>query len=254
MNYYLTGSVTSRIDYSQYGMYKNTILIILSIVGYLSLSFGYLLKLDVRNSTACRRRLRGLPLAAMICLVIGFVSILVWTHVYGSPFNMIPDADSIRSRRSRVYNPFAFMKHTSALVIFASYLYYIILKEHYTRNRFLTFLLLCFSVFWSAFYIVVNDGRMLAAIYFAIFIMANYRIALVEGKTEIRKTLIRYILLAIICLVAISASESILRYIQYGTWREIGSTNVFEILRQEFGYTIVSGQTALTVWIGTLWI
>lgn len=253
MNYYLTGSVTSRIDYSQYGMYKNTILIILSIVGYLSLSFGYLLKLDVRNSTACRRRLRGLPLAAMICLVIGFVSILVWTHVYGSPFNMIPDADLIRSRRSRVYNPFAFMKHTSALVMFASYLYYIILKEHRTRNRFLTFLLLCFSVFWSAFYIVVNDGRMLAAIYFAIFIMANYRIALVEGKTEIRKTLICYILLAIICLVAISASESILRYIQYGTWREIGSTSVFEILRQEFGYTIVSGQTALTVWIEGLY-
>lgn len=245
-HYYITGNIVARINYSTHGIVQIYFLILLSVIGYLSLNMGYVIKRKKKALSIGNVTLNNLPLAGLICFLVGFFSILIWTYVYGSPFEIIKYASLLRTGYSPVYNPYAFMKRFCALVMFASYIFYAIIKENKKKHNMVVRLLLLLSMFWSAFYIAANDGRMLAAIYFATFLMAKFRIDQLQKKTMISKTFIRYVLLSIITLIAISLSELVLNYVQYGIWGKITTIDIGEILRNEFGYTILSGQTALT--------
>ncbi|MFZ2540124.1 MAG: hypothetical protein WAX04_14690, partial [Oscillospiraceae bacterium] len=245
--YYTVGIQVEFVNYSPNGIRQLFLLLMFSIIGYISLSFGYSIRSENKQDEK-KLTINKIIMPGVICLILGLVSIFLWTHVYGSPFNIIQYADYIRSGYTPIYNPFAFMKHLCQLVMFASYLFYIkLLDRENTRYKIIVFVLFVVSVFWSIFYLVANDGRMMAVIYFVIFIMFKLRVDIISEKSDVKKVIFKYIGLAVITLVAIPFSDVILDYFMYGEFGEFDNNSMFEIISKEFGFTIISGQTSLSV-------
>lgn len=236
--------INLNIDYSQQGIIQIIILQILSIIGYISLNIGYVLKFKLPNKRKKMLKESKLLKAGIIILVISLLSILLWTNAYGSPLGIIEHASAIRSDRSHIYNPFAFMKHTSSLVMFASYIFYSLIINNKNKKNIGIFILFLISVGGSIFYIIANDGRMLAGVYLFMFVITDSRVKLLEGKKSIQKIIVQYIFIGIIALMLISFSGPALYYVQYGIWDNT-SISIIQILKNEFGYTVISGQNAL---------
>lgn len=235
------------------------ILFILSIMGYLSLNFGYCTKflkkrnkktfqMNNRDCTDCLvDNVKNIYISGIIIMMIGFVSLLLWTKAFGSPFGIIPYASLIRSRYSPIYNSLAFMKHPSGLIMYSSYIFFLLLNDK-KYNRFITLLLFVFSMFWSAVYLLSTDGRMVFITYFAIFILYKITNSKKIKENGIRiNTVIKIAAFSLCLFVLMTSADYLFNYIKHGTLVETASENnkIIKMINQELGYTLLSGHTAL---------
>lgn len=240
------------IDFTSAGVEQLWILFVLSVIAYLFLNLGYLKVKKSRISLASVERNhertitdRNLFISAILMLILGFVSLMLWTKAFGGPLGILPYANDLRSGRDTgIYNPFSFFMKLCQFTMFASYLFYILWLK---QKRLSTLFLFVASVIPSFLYIFANSGRMLLAIYSVTFIV------LYEGHKRIntlatkrKSNYIKYGVLAFVALVIMSAGEPIIAMFQYGEIRAFNmQLNPLQILRDEFFFPSVSGQTAI---------
>lgn len=97
-------------------------------------------------------------------------------------------------------------------------------------------------------YLLSNDGRMSFIYFFLIFIL--YAVFNKQSKSEninIRNTSIKISIWLIIAFIAMALSDWIMYFFRNGESRTAEvSFNIFEMIREELGYTILSGQVSLT--------
>ncbi|MEK5066210.1 O-antigen polymerase [Cytobacillus sp. FSL R5-0596] len=251
---YLTGETVARISYSQTGIMQLYILYILSVVVYFFLSLGY----RISSSTNVKNNKQKVGIASeklfaasLIILLIGFLSFFMWTLAYGSLFGVMEYAKVLRSGVAVINNPFSFMKRTSTLMIFSSYMFFAVLlnlPKGIGPKKITVFILFSFSSFWSMIYLLSNDGRMSFIYFFLIFIL--YAVFNKQSKSEninIRNTSIKISIWLIIAFIAMALSDWIMYFFRNGESRTAEvSFNIFEMIREELGYTILSGQVSLT--------
>lgn len=239
---YFNNSVYN-LDFSDLGIEYLYILYVLAIAGYISINLGYILRISKTCTIHKRVEIKNLYTSGVLLMIVGFVSLLLWTKAFGSPFGIIKYASEIRSGDTPVDNPFTFMKHTSTLLMFASYIFFIFLDDK-RYNRLITVIFLLFSVFWSVIYLIANDGRMSFILYFTIFVL--YRIILSSSKGSLGRSFLKLAAVALVTFVLMATADYYLNYIKYGSAGDISSDeNLTSMVTSELGYTMLSGQTSL---------
>lgn len=232
------------IDYSQDGVLTLFFWLMFSIIGYGCMNLGYIINFlpNRKIKKADVKQVNNLYIAAVVTLLIGFISLLLWTKVFGSPFGILPYASEIRSGDTKIYNPFTFFKHPSALLMFSSYIFFVILEdEKYKKflTRIITWILFIFSVFWASVYNIANDGRLTLILYFAVFFLYK---AIGQKK---RIPITKFIIIGAIAFILMSISNVLIDYIKFGTF---GATpiqfDLINMILHELGYTLRSQQVA----------
>lgn len=254
-NYYLTGETVSKISYSANGTGQLYFLYILSIIGYAALNIGYALSNKGKNSPANTPggnpdnktddiSIHKLMTAGIITFAIGFLSYYLWSKAYGFPFGIFKYANLLRMGFVPADNPFSFMKYFSTATMFSSFLFFAILHKK-DINKIIVFILFALSGFWSVVYLLANDGRMSFIYFFLVFIL--YRIFW-QNTAKQKKAFLKIMIWMAVAFVAMALSDWIMFFLRNGEQLKTGGmpTDVFRLLREELGFTIQSGQTALT--------
>ncbi|MCV2231497.1 oligosaccharide repeat unit polymerase [Acholeplasma manati] len=239
--------INQFISYNTNGMKYFFIFYIFSVLSYIALQIGYQIKF--RNKTKVKIiDNRIIALSAHALLVVSILSLYFWTLAYDSIFDIIRYADFIRAGYTPVNNSFAFLKYFVSLFMFSSYLYFILIySKKVAKTPVFYIILFLLSFAGSIFYILANDGRMLAVIYLAVFVLIKFKIDISNKVKRYDEILRNYFLIGIISLIGVSLIEPVLYYAKYQVWRFDQTINPIVIIRDEFNFLLISLQTSLRV-------
>jgi oligosaccharide repeat unit polymerase len=238
------GSPLAYIDFSELGIQQLWIAFALSVLGLFFLNLGTLKIIKTKKNDEIKQITiprRSLYLAAVFLLVVSTVSLYLWTRVYGGPIGILKYANDLRAGRDiGISNSFSFMMKLCQFAIFSSYIFYILYLENRKTKYFIMFII---SVVVTMLYLLANSSRMM----FVVFFVMIFLISMENKNFNNQKQKIGiYILVAIIALVIISASEPIMSNLQVRNNEEIKlEINILKVLREEFFFPSSSIQVAL---------
>lgn len=239
----------SYIDFTDKGIDQLWLGFLLSVVALFFFNLGHLgfsrkeKMATIINKPQNEITDKSLFISAIILSIIGFVSLMLWTKVYGGPIAILPYANDLRAGRDiGIYNPFSFFMKLCLFSLFSSYLFFIL---YLSKKRGIVLLFFIFSASTTFLYLLANSGRMMFVIFFVmlLFIYEEHK-----GQQRDKRNYKKYAVLAIVALVIISASEPIMGIIQNSTitTAEVKiNVNFIEILRNEFFFPSSSIQVAL---------
>ncbi len=235
INYYFFTNNTSYYYY----------LFVISVIFYLLfLAYCYLLKytkkMEKPNVKIIDVSSSKFFVSTIIISLIGIISIVMWTKVYGMPWDIIKYANIIRSGKSTIYNKYTFLKPFCSLVIIAFYNNIVMFGK--TKFKLINVLNLIVNLFFSIIFLLANDSRMFILIFFlTIFLYFKNQIV----KLNIKTTML-YILLAISVILVLGRLDNITYYIRHGqSMKENESNRIVDIVHNEFTYTYRNGINVL---------
>lgn len=231
-------------------IYDNVFLLwLISLIEYIFISFFYKgIPSRIKNNLIQRGEYTDtkVKIAVVLALLIGILSLFLWTNAYGSVFNMMIQANLVRSRASDVVNPWAFLEHFARIftftyfVSFALFLY----EKKSGKGSLFTFILMLLSLLGSLIVMMCTDTRgeigilvIVTTLYYFVF----YKWA--NGKNSL-KDLIRTGFFFILAFVLIIKSAGIMDSIR-GFETDESSSDVIEIVEKEFNYSLRSQVTAI---------
>jgi hypothetical protein len=253
--YYCNIYIDKRIDFSNHGINCLFIWMLCAFIFYFFFCLSYKAKfkktgrengfcsnvqiLERVDSNTINNKIEILSL---VCLIFGIVSITLWSWAYGGIIELLMRANAVRGGWDTTANPFAFMKHPSSLLAFASFFYAELLVEK--KSIFLNAFLFIISATFSVLYYLCTDGRMATIVYFIVlyFILSKS----FSNKQGGIKRIIKFTLVIIIGLVLIFYMDTLTNYFRTGVW---GLDNKSEtrsyVFISEFNYIIVAGQMSV---------
>ncbi len=243
-------------DYSRPGIGRIYLMWFLSIVAYGLMNLAYWSvkqkPVTAKSETSLdeadvKHYGNKLILCGIIALVIGWISLFVWTRAYGSLQYFISQAARIRSGKGTVYNPFAFVKQFLSILqlslysLFSGYL----LERPKGFKRILYFALIALSLIGNYLYFMASDSR--------ITIIFIGLAALIIGLRHRRKEKVsRYLVFAgISCFVLLNVTmlaDTFTNFIRYGVW-SAPSGGFVGNLTKEFRFIVSSDMRAIKAWI-----
>lgn len=182
-----------------------------------------------------------LEATTLVSLLIGIMSLYLWSKAYGGIFNLIEIASIVRSSMSTVYNSLAFFKHPARIVLIASYSSLILLKQGY--KRILNSVVFALSFVYSLLFLLANDGRLSLALYFVVLIFILFDV-MVERNFSRKK-------MRMLCIIAIAGftflmnADNITYYVAHGQLRPSATTSSLDFFVNECAYILISGQKAV---------
>lgn len=192
-------------------------------------------------------------LTAWTCLIIGAVSMLLWSFAYGSIFQLIQQANRVRSGYGLVSNSLAFFKHPTKVLLVTSYLFLsLYIKAERNRpvssRKILTFIGLVCSLLLSYLYLMANDGRLTIVL----FALGLFWLCCSSGKKINRpgRSLITFIFLIVLALILLIKMDDITYYLRYGML-PVRSSNkdLFSSIIGELSFLPLGGQVSiLSAW------
>lgn len=212
--------------------------LISSIIVFAGIRFGYIIKQKEKEPVVAINQ-AGVHTAAVFLMIIGWISLLLWTKAYGSPIGILPYANALRAGRDvGIYNPFSFMMKLCPFLQFASYLFF---SYYLTNKRLSDLLYFIISGIGSFIYILANSSRMHFVLFFVIlFIIYS------GHKSITRKTVLLFGILGVVAFSVMHVSEGLLGYFQGYTSSDTAFTlNIMEVLRSEFFFPVASFQTCM---------
>ncbi|WAW14152.1 O-antigen polymerase [Peptostreptococcus equinus] len=241
----------AMIDFSRLGIEQIGIMYLFVTTGFILVNIGYNIKIiKKRNKNVILNQNKILTIFAenpnkiryssILLMLFGWISLILWTSAYGGPIGILPYANLLRSGYDiGIYNKFSFFMRLCPFVQFSMYLFFSLFLS---KKR--VFDLVCFiiSSIGTLLYILANSSRMHAILVFVVlfFIYRSYK--------DIKKK--DYLIMAIICLLSLifmHSAEVIMSKFQIASKEKIElSFDIFSILRAEFGYVILSFQTAFS--------
>lgn len=248
--YEFMGVKVHRIDYSQTGINALWFWFMLSVFGYVFVLIFYNLTLKKNAGTAelpaiddtedSNRDYRRLQFTAVVCLIVGSVSLYLWARAYGGIFELIKVANIVRSGRHDVVNSLAFFKHPAKVVTFVSYIFLYLLKNKY--HVVANVLLFGGSATLAVLYLLASDGRMTTVTYFVIlfFILVD----MFANKIDVTKKLGKIVVLGVVATVVILNLDAITHFIRTGEALEAISEEDSSLLG-ELSFIPAAGQTSI---------
>ena len=249
-------------DYSTDGIQNIAVMLCLSVAAYGLLNLAYFSvpkKQDAirNNRTICMDNeaviSRDLITMGLITLLIGGISLFLWTRAYGSLSNFIENASRIRSGRGSVHNSFAFMKQFVKILPLSLYslLSAFCIEKQKGLKKIGLLILIGVSVMANYLYFMASDSRV--TILFiglaVVAILLKHR-----KKTNIAQYLVIAGIISFVLLEATMLADTFTRYVRYGVW--IANTDgLVSNLTKEFRFIPSSEMKVMKVWSeGTLHI
>lgn len=191
-----------------------------------------------------------------ICLLlISGASLYLYASGYGGIENLMMSGNLIRASNIQSENSYTFFKHFIPVSIITTLLIYnvVFIRKQKTTKYVDTILGILFlfipSFVISLIYIVANDGRMMAGVYFLFFVLIWIRDRYESGKVSLRRMAIIGSIWICIGGTAIIGSEKIMSESRGVHATETASENSFrEGIIKEFSF-IVKGENAAISYI-----
>lgn len=187
--------------------------VFMTLVTYIFLKLGNKIKVTEKRNKDFKIvniESKSFAVAAIILCLIGWVALLMWTRVYGMPWDIFPYASQIRSGIVEINNPYTFVKPLCPILIIASYCFFLILLETKKKNKFIYVIFFIISVVGSIIYSIANDGRLMMIL----FILVPIIYVIFRKKEKIN--FVKLFIIAVITLIILGNLDSITYYIRNG--------------------------------------
>lgn len=239
------GNSTYEIDTSDKGIVSLAVATALSVVVHLCMNLAY-------NGTKARKKIAEVSddvaiSSGFVMLVIGWLSLIIWTRADGGIFNFITHADGIRAGYYQLNNPFAFLEHITRILLFAGCLLFSAWMQQQDLIRKIKLFIPAIAGLIGAFlFISAWDSRAAFGFFFLMIILVHieYRVSIKQkvARTEFIKLAV--ILVAILILMV--GSQTIMNSFRVGAYVSAGrSLNVFDIIETEFGFVLKTQQAVI---------
>lgn len=226
---------------------------IFSIIEYSLITVFY-------NTTASSRRTHNiskefnynssnLRIGITVVLIIGILSLYLWTKEFGGISGFMLHAKSIRSGLYERHNPFAFMKHFTAVIPVCLFISFsLLLKEKREgRIKVYTVILILVSLFFSLVKMLCSDGRGTIGVLVVVLVFCYYIEKIIHKEISVVSTIVRVIGFGILGFALILLSDGVMTYIRYK--EEYASTlqgvDIVASIEDEFGYTLINQVIAM---------
>lgn len=248
-----------NIDYSDEGLSKIIIWMLLGIFGYIVVQLSYKCRFCFRRSKRILRPekqrfsrdlsrvdtqnvLGALQTTMVICFIISVISLFLWTLAYGGIWNLILVADKVRDGAANVQNSIAFFARPAKMILITSYMSLILVKNRY--NTFVNSVFFCISSVLSILMLLALDGRFGMVIHLlSVVLLAQDHLKLNSFSWKKLGKLAVYGLVALIVIVSM---DSVTFYIRNGYWQVKNSSEPFVVsLFSEFSYIFTSAQHSI---------
>lgn len=235
-------------DYSSSGIENLYILCFFSIVIFIlmNLSYNTVRNREIRlkyNETD--KSYSIFFVCGVGCLLIGFAGIVLWSSAYGSIDDFILQANLIRSGRSRIYNPLAFMQHFAHLVEVALFVFVALWtkdKEKGLVKRFIYILFLLLSAYGCYIFLLMTDSRIQIT-----FVCLGILMIVKRSFSNIKRALLLFGVIMFIVLLLTMSADTFTSYVRYGDW-VVTDENFLDSLIKEFRFTQSSQMMVLRLW------
>lgn len=208
--------------------------VLMTLVTYIFFRLGNKIKVYKRNDKDLKIiniESRSFVVASIILCFIGWFALILWTRVYGMPWDIFPYASQIRSGIVKIDNPFTFVKPLCPILIIASYCFFLILIETKKKNKFIYAIFFIISVIGSVIYSIANDGRLMMIL----FILVPVLYVIFRKNKKIN--FVKLSILAIITLIILGNLDNITYYIRNGKIREKeNESSISEIVLNELDF------------------
>ena len=217
------------------------------VISYIVVNLGYNLIPKVKENKKIEEKInvdsKYFYIASVIILLLGWMALLLFTKVYGSIFGIIKYASDIRNGIVVINNPYTFVYPICQFVLFASYMFLMILLNSKERKKifvFNTFLLLLLSIFGSIVFFVADDGRMKMITYFLVMLFCIYHNRF--KKIDVKNLLI-LIMTGLVILTFINKYDELSYYIKNGIYKNSNSNDsgIIATFVREYSYTYTNG-------------
>lgn len=211
------------LDYSESGIDALYISCLLSFIGYIFLTLGYLdnHKLKFGNNKTNVKKLENndeniLRSSVIITATIGVISLYVWSKAYGGVNKLILEANAVRGGFSEVYNPFAFFKRFASILLISSYGFFVLIVQT-KKKKLIDILFWILTLVLSFMFLLASDGRMTAGFYFIgyLVIYVQCKSRLINQKLKF-KDIIRIIIFLSITILIMMKMDDLTYYIRNG--------------------------------------
>lgn len=244
LSYFLAGVAAStdyyQYDYTSNGLLKTILWQVFGIFSYIVIRFITKQKHFYKKSYQLND-CAVLEATTLVSLLIGIISLYLWSKAYGGIFNLIEVASIVRSSMSTVHNSLAFFKHLARIVLIASYSSLMLLKQGY--KRILNSVVFSLSFVYSLLFLFANDGRLSLALYFVVLIFIWFDI--MAERNFSRKTMCRLCIIALVGFIFLINADNITYYVAHGQLRPSATTSALDFFVNECAYILISGQKAV---------
>ena len=151
-------------------------------------------------------------ICAILCFIIGVVSMLLWTNAHGGIYKFILSANAIRGGWDTTYNAFAFFKHPARIIKIATFFFQTLVLLNYKKS--LNTLLFLISCIFSILFLLASDGRLPMALFFVTMLLLHY--GLFENGKLTRKKLYTMLIVGLMALGLIQNMDKITYFIRTG--------------------------------------
>lgn len=189
---------------------------------------------------------RELKSIAWISLIIGIISLILWAKAYGTIFDLILQANAVRSGMGSVSNAMAFFKRPASLLLLTSYLFFSMLfkcKMSGLITKFLTFSGLLISVVCSVLYLLANDGRLTTVL----FLSGFFYLYIFNKRIRYPKVFLFGLpCVGVASFYLLSYMDSITYFLRFGIWQsELAGESIINKLLHELFFLPLSGQKSM---------
>ena len=207
------------VDYSSDGLFYLFLFWVFSIVGYIFLNVGYsknvIIRTNIRKKYYELSQLQ-ISFVGFIVLVLGYVSLYLWTKTEGSIYNFILKANWYRADYTNsLNNAYAMFRQPAKLVTVAALIFFFQLINHKEKHKFIYMIGYTLSMIASVLYLLCTDGRLQIAMFFGVQLLGFVLYRREETKLT-KKQLFSIAVLALAALILIARLDEITSFIRYG--------------------------------------
>ena len=242
------------VDYGKESLLNLFIFWFCSVIGYIFLSLGYRLVKNRKVVIGKKRLLRGemndhlIMLTALICTVVGYLAITIWTSDMGGISNYIKLASAIRGDYANVLGNYHMgWRKIARLLPPATYMtFFLILKSHGKLFRYWAAFII--STIGSIIYLICNDGRLTTAMFLLVIAVGYFRYG--DRRDEnIKKQFTVFAVVLLVAFILLANLDNISYFIRNGSIApkkiDNNENGIFMSLMSEFTYIYKSGMTAV---------
>lgn len=240
------GNSAISMDTSSNGIFYLAAMTFCSFFSYLSMNISYLCAKPskhlipvIEDQTAVK--------SAIIMLLIGYVSLFLWTRADGGILNFISHADGIRAGYYQIQNSFAFLEHVTKILIFAGSL----LLSYWIQTRLNSFSKVAFffpailSVLGAFLFVSAWDSRAMFGFFVLIIILAQIDYRVIAKKKMVKSEVVKLVTALGLSFFIMYFSETIMNLFRGIHSTSASGMNAFSIVEKEFAFLIRTGQTVV---------
>lgn len=226
--------------------YLKYILYFLTIMFYIlyNIAFKYIKKKDfklvVYSGKIIDENSKNFYVGNLVLLIVGWISLFVYTFDYGGIFSTFKYAEDIRNNLCTITNRFTYFQPFTMLLLLLPFNYVVLLnkfKDKSTKYKIITILLFVLSVIGSSFVLLIIDsrGRMLMTILIIVYYFYKEKILNFN-----KKSMVKLAIIMVSFSFLLINSENISGFL-HNQNRTEQQTKINEFVAQEFGYTYLNG-------------